>query len=100
MYSVMIWGRSLWPQRERMAMIFTAPKPGHAVLFVNDAFLKLTGTLATVIVPQAQTDCAGCDRLAKPREAYLNQIAGATRDCQVLCLGPVQMQIGWTELPE
>jgi PAS domain S-box-containing protein len=30
-------------ERSRMPMIFTAPKPGHAVLFVNDAFLKLTG---------------------------------------------------------
>jgi PAS domain S-box-containing protein len=30
-------------ERTRMPMIFTATKPGHAVLFVNDAFLKLTG---------------------------------------------------------
>jgi PAS domain S-box-containing protein len=30
-------------ERTRMPMIFTAAKPGHAVLFVNDAFLKLTG---------------------------------------------------------
>jgi PAS domain S-box-containing protein len=30
-------------EKTRMPMIFTAAQPGHAVLFVNDAFLGLTG---------------------------------------------------------